>query len=139
MDSAHSGDLVEGHALRVVDQELADLRLRTLTLGSLAIDQVSVAVTSLLRAEQSLAGKVLAREPLVNELAREIDRRAFEALALRQLLSGDLRLTRAISRTVVELQRASDQCRTLARRGAAAMSDQTPSPRRLACPALAVC
>jgi phosphate transport system protein len=117
MDSAHSGDPVEGHTLRVVDQELADLRLRTLNLGSLVIDQVSVAVTSLLRAEQSLAEKVLAREPRVNELAREIDRRAFETLALRQLVAGDLRLARAISRIVVELQRASDECRKLARIG----------------------
>ena len=48
MDSVRSGDPVEGHTLRVLDQALADLRLRTLTLGSLVTDQVSVAVNSLL-------------------------------------------------------------------------------------------
>lgn len=78
MDSAHNADPADRHTLRVVDQALADLRLRTLNLGSLVIDQVSVAVSSLLRAEQSLAEKVRAPEPLVNELARGIDRRAFE-------------------------------------------------------------
>ena len=41
---------------------------------------------------------MLAREPRVNELARDIDHRAFETIALRQLVAGDLRLARAISR-----------------------------------------
>ena len=128
MDSARSGDPVEGHTLRVVDQALADLRLRTLTLGSLVIDQVSAASNSLLRADHSLADKVLARGPRVNELARDIDHRAFETVALRQLVAGDLRLARAISRIVVDLQRAGDECKKLARIGVRLHAVPSPEP-----------
>ena len=128
MDSVRSGDPVEGHTLRVVDQALADLRLRTLTLGSLVIDQVSVAVNSLLMADRLFADKVLAREPRVNEWAREIDHRAFETIALRQLVAGDLRLARAISRIVVDLERAGDECKKLARIGVRLHAGPSPEP-----------
>jgi phosphate transport system protein len=112
----------------VVDQALADLRLRTIALGSLVTDQLNVVVNSLLRADYALAEKVLAREPLVNQLAREIDHRAFETLALRQLVAGDLRLARAISRIVVELQRIGDECLRLARVGVRLHSAPLPDP-----------
>ncbi|MGH8253438.1 MAG: phosphate signaling complex protein PhoU [Steroidobacteraceae bacterium] len=115
MDSTRSGDPVEGHTLRSVDQALADLRLRTLVLGSLVMDQVDAAASALLTGERDAAEKVLAREPRVNELTRQIDHRAFEAIALRQLVAVDLRLARAISRIVVDLERAGDECKKLAR------------------------
>ena len=115
MDSVRSGDPVEGHTLHSVDQALADLRSRTLVLGSLVMDQVGAAAKALLAGERGFAEKVLAREPRVNELARQIDQRALEAIALRQLVAVDLRLARAISRIVVDLERAGDECKKLAK------------------------
>jgi len=117
VDGVSSGDPVEGHTLRAVDQALGDLRLRTIVLGTLVIDQVSVAVGSLLEGDRALAEKVLEREVRVNAMARHIDRRAFECIALRQLVAGDLRLARAITRIVVDLERAGDESKRLARIG----------------------
>jgi len=128
MDSARSGDPAEGHTLRVVDQALADLRMRTITLGSLVIDQLGVVVNALLRADHALAERVLARAPLVVQVAQEIDHRAFETLALRQLVAGDLRLARAITRIVVELQRVGDECLRLARTGERLHTASLPDP-----------
>ena len=60
---------------------------------------------------------MLARQPRVNELAREIDHRAFEAIALRRLVAGDLRLARSITRIAVDLERAGDERKQLTRIG----------------------
>lgn len=104
MDSVRRGDPVEGHTLRAVDHPLANLRLWTLTLGCLIMEQISAAASSLLKADRALAERVFVGAPRVNELARQIDQRAFEAIAPRQLVAGDLRLARAISRIVVDLE-----------------------------------
>ena len=127
-----SGDPVEGHTLRAVDQALSDLRLRTLTLGSLVIEQVHAAAASLLSGTRSQAQRVLEREPQVNEMSRDIDHRVFEAIALRQLVAGDLRLARAISRIVIELERVGDECKKLARIALRLQPEATAEPLKVA-------
>jgi phosphate transport system protein len=117
VDGVVSGDPVEGHTLKAVDQALGDLRLRTVLLGALVIEQVSAAASALLAADRALAAKVLEREASVTAMARHIDHRAFECIALRQLVAGDLRLARAIARIVVDLEGAGEEGGQLARIG----------------------
>jgi len=117
VDGVVSGDPVEGHTLKAVDQALGDLRLRTVVLGTLVIEQVSAAAGSLLTADRVLAEKVLEREASVTAMARHIDHRAFECIALRQLVAGDLRLARAIARIVFDLEGAGAESRELAQIG----------------------
>ena len=114
MNTAINSDPVEGHTSRTLDNALAELRLSTVSMGGLVIDQVSTAVRALLNADALAAAQVLQREPQVNQLEQVIDREAFQLIALHQLVAGDLRLVRAISRVIHELERAGDEAKKIA-------------------------
>jgi len=114
MNSVIDGDPTEGHTSKTLDYALSELRLCTVSMGGLVIDQVSTAVRALLDSDKEAAGQVLEREVRVNDLEQQIDRDAFELLALHQLVAGDLRLVRAISRIIRELERAGDEARKIA-------------------------
>lgn len=115
MDTVLDGDPTEGHTARALDHALASLRLRTVAMGGLVIDQVGTAVRALLGAEPNGAERVLLRESDINQACRTIDHEAFEVIALHQLVAGDLRFVRAISRVVVELERVGDEAKKIAR------------------------
>lgn len=108
------GDPAEGHTSKLLDHTLAELRLSAVAMGGLVIDQVGTAVRALLHAERAAAQQVLSREFKVNELERSIDREAFQLIALHQPVAGDLRLVRAVSRIVHELERAGDEAKKIA-------------------------
>lgn len=115
MDTVSDGDPTEGHTAKALDQALAELRLRAVSMGGLVIDQVSTAMRALLGGDTDAAQLVLARETRINELNRRIDREAFQLIALHQLVAGDLRFVRAISRVIVDLERVGDEAKKIAR------------------------
>ena len=115
MTSMSSGDRSEGHTLKALDQALTELRLHALNMGGLVIDQVSCAARALLKGDVELARLVVEREQQVNEFDRLVDREAFELIALRQPVAGDLRTARAISRAIIELERVGDEAKKIAR------------------------
>lgn len=108
-------DPVEGHTAKAFDAALSDLRLQIVSMGGLVIEQVSAAVHALLDGNASLAQTVLAREDRVNELERFVDREAFRLIALHQPMAGDLRMAKAASRITVELERAGDEAKKIAK------------------------
>ena len=110
-----SPDPIEGHTARAFDTALAELRLHVVAMGGLAIDQVSTAVRALLDGDATLARVVLTREPQINEFERDIDREAFRLIALHQPVAGDLRMTKAVTRITVELERVGDEAKKIAR------------------------
>jgi phosphate transport system protein len=110
-----SADRAEGHTFTPFDQAFSGLRLHALSMGGLVIDQVGSATRALLDGDRDLAARVIEREQTVNRMAREIDREAFELTARHHPVAGDLRLTRAISRVAVDLERAGDEAKKIAR------------------------
>jgi phosphate transport system protein len=115
MTSLHPSDPAEGHTAKVFDAALSELRLNVITMGGLATDQVATAVRALLECDTELAQVVLARESQLNDLERTIDREAFRVIALHQPVAGDLRMAKAVSRIVVELERVGDESKKIAR------------------------
>lgn len=115
MNSLLDGDPTEGHTARGLDQALSELRLRAVAMGGLVIDQVGTAVRALLAEDTEAAQLVLIREARVNDFEHRIDREAFELIALHQLVAGDLRFVKAISRVIVELERVGDESKKIAR------------------------
>jgi phosphate transport system protein len=115
MNIGGGSDPVEGHTAKAFDAALSDLRLQIVSMGGLVIEQVSAAVRALLEGNASLAQTVLAREERVNELERFVDREAFRLIALHQPMAGDLRMAKAASRITVELERAGDEAKKIAR------------------------
>lgn len=114
MNSAIDTDPTEGHTSRSLDHELSELRLSTVSMGGLVIDQVTTAMRALLNADGDAAQQVLMRETQVDQLEHRIDRDAFRLIALHQLVAGDLRLVRAIARVIHELERAGDEAKKIA-------------------------
>jgi len=114
MNTSINSDPTEGHISKSLDHALSELRLGTVIMGGLVIDQVSTAVRALLNGDKAAAQQVLDREIQVNQMEHRIDREAFEMLALHQLVARDLRLVRAISRIIRELERAGDEARKIA-------------------------
>ena len=115
MNTLTSSDPAEGHTARAFDAALSELRLHVVAMGGLVIDQVATAVRALLDGDDSLAQVVLARESRVNDLERNVDREAFRLMALHQPVAGDLRMAKAVSRMTVELERAGDESKKIAR------------------------
>ncbi|HTE43455.1 MAG TPA: phosphate signaling complex protein PhoU, partial [Steroidobacteraceae bacterium] len=108
-------DPVEGHTAKALDTALTEVRLHAVSLGGLVIDQVSMAMRSLLEGDRALADVVIEREDRVNQLERSVDHEAFAFMARYQPMAGDLRLIKAIWRIAVELERAGDEAKKIAR------------------------
>ena len=111
----HTPDPAEGHTTKVFDTALTGLRLHVVSMGGLAIDQVATAVRALLEGDADLAKLVLTRETQLNDFERTIDREAFRVIALHQPMAGDLRMAKAVSRIVVELERVGDEAKKIAK------------------------
>lgn len=125
-----SPDPVEGHTARAFDTALAELRMHVVSMGGLAIDQVSTAVRALLDSDATLADIVLAREPQLNKFERDIDSEAFRLIALHQPVAGDLRMAKAVTRITVELERVGDESKKIARFAARLTKGDPPGPVR---------
>lgn len=126
--SIEQPDPVEGHTAKAFDAALSDLRLQLVAMGGLVIDQVSSATRALLDGDSSLAQLVLSREAKVNELERFVDREAFRLIALHQPVAGDLRMAKAASRITVELERAGDEAKKIAKFAARLATGEPPGP-----------
>lgn len=125
-----SPDPVEGHTAKAFDTALGELRLHVVSMGGLAIDQVSTAVRALLDTDATLAEIVLARESQLNKFERDIDREAFRLIALHQPVAGDLRMAKAVTRITVELERVGDESKKIARFAARLVTGDPPGPVR---------
>jgi phosphate transport system protein len=121
-------DPVEGHTAKAFDAALSELRLQLVAMGGLVIDQVASATRALLDGDSSLAQLVLSREEKVNELERYVDREAFRLIALHQPVAGDLRMAKAASRITVELERAGDEAKKIAKFAARLASGEPHGP-----------
>jgi len=121
-------DPVEGHTAKAFDAALADLRLQIVGMGGLVIDQVSAAVRALLDSDATVADLVLSREEKVNELERFVDREAFRLIALHQPMASDLRMAKAASRITVELERAGDEAKKIAKFAARVATGEPQGP-----------
>lgn len=126
--SIEQPDPVEGHTAKAFDAALSELRLQLVTMGGLVIDQVSTATRAVLDGDSSLAQLVLSREERVNELERFVDREAFRLIALHQPVAGDLRMAKAASRITVELERAGDEAKKIAKFAARLASGEPLGP-----------
>jgi phosphate transport system protein len=110
-----SPEPTEGHIYSAFDSALGALRLKVLEMGGLVVDQVSTAVQALLDGDRLAAETVLEREAQVNDYEQAIERSTVELLARQAPVANDLRVIVAIGRTVVDLERAGDEAKKIAR------------------------
>ena len=111
--------------------ELAELRARVLEMGALVQKAIQFSVESLqgtsVTAAADATTEVIERiEPKVNELHREIDRRALDLIALQQVMAVDLRFVTAATRIGSDLERMSDRAVNIARRVISILTNPNP-------------
>jgi phosphate transport system protein len=107
-------DLTEGHTVKGYDVDLAGLRIRLLEMGGLVLDQLQRAVSALVRADETAARAVLAREQQVNDYDLRIDEDSIALIARRQPMASDLRAIISIARAVSDVERVGDEAKKIA-------------------------
>jgi phosphate transport system protein len=101
---------------RHFEEELEQVKQKTLRLGSLVEDMVERAVTSLVDSDSQLAEETIAFDDKVDHLEVEIEGDCLRLLALHQPAAGDLRFITTAMKIITDLERMADQAVNISER-----------------------
>jgi phosphate transport system protein len=104
------------HTVRSFSQDLEDLTGDIARMGGLAEDMLSDAIQAIATRDMALAETVVARDPQVDNLQIEAEKKILRLLALRQPLARDLRQTISALKIASELERVADLAKSIAKR-----------------------
>ncbi len=119
---------LDQHISRHFNEELEHIKTELLTMGGLVETQLRDAVTALLEADSELAQQVIVREDTIDAMEVKIDEDCTTIIARRQPAASDLRMIRATSRAVADLERIGDEAKKIAKM-AILLCDEGSSPR----------
>ncbi len=103
------------HISQQFNAELEDLRNRVLAMGGLVEQQLTDAVTAMVKGDIVLAERVIASDARVNAMEVSIDEECAQVIARRQPTASDLRLIVAVIKTITDLERMGDKAEHIAR------------------------
>lgn len=103
------------HISKQFNEELEVLRNRVLAMGGLVEQQITDAVTSMVKSDVVLAERVIANDARVNAMEVGIDEECTRVIARRQPTASDLRLIIAVIKTITDLERMGDKAEHIAR------------------------
>ena len=104
------------HTVRSFSADLEDLSGDLARMGGLAEDMLSDAIQAISTRDLALADTVVARDPQVDSLQVEAEKKILRLLALRQPLARDLRQTISALKIAAELERIGDLAKNIAKR-----------------------
>jgi phosphate transport system protein len=104
------------HIVSSYDADLQSLRRRITEMGGVAEKMLSDAIDALVRREVPLAQTVIAADPRLDVLQREIEETAILTIARRQPLAVDLRETISAIRVSGDLERIGDLAKNITKR-----------------------
>ena len=104
------------HTVRSFSQDLEELSGDLARMGGLAEDMLSDAIQAIVGRDLALAETVVARDPQVDNLQVEVEKKILRLLALRQPLARDLRQTISALKIAAELERIGDLAKNIAKR-----------------------
>jgi phosphate transport system protein len=108
--------MVDHHTAKAFDVDLQDLARMVAEMGGLAEKQIADAVDALARRDGKLAQRVVALDPSVDALQREIEERGILTIARRQPMAVDLRDIVGALRVSNDLERIGDLAKNIAKR-----------------------
>ncbi|KGK89883.1 PhoU family transcriptional regulator [Desulfosporosinus sp. HMP52] len=97
------------------DHELEDLRLKILTLGKMAEQQIALAVNSLMNQDLELANSIVVKDLELNDLRADIEETCILLIATQQPFARDLRKLVAGFKISIYLERMGDLAVDLAK------------------------
>ncbi len=104
------------HTVKAYDKELDTLERRIAEMGGIAEKMVIDAMDALGNADTALAHQVIATDPRLNSLQREIEDLAVMTIARRQPVAVDLRELIGAIRIAGDLERVGDLAKNIAKR-----------------------
>jgi phosphate transport system protein len=108
--------MADHHTAKAFDVDLQDLARMVAEMGGLAEKQIAESVDALARRDGKLAQRVVALDPSVDALQREIEERAILTIARRQPMAVDLREIVGALRVSNDLERIGDLAKNIAKR-----------------------
>ena len=114
------------HTAKAFDVDLQELNRMIAEMGGLAEKLVSDSVDALVRRDTDAAQRVVAMDPNIDALQREIEEKAVLTIARRQPMAVDLREIVGAMRVAIDIERMGDLAKNMAKRVAALESDFQP-------------
>jgi phosphate transport system protein len=94
--------------MTIFEDELSDLKVQILKMGSMVEEAISRSIKSLVERNSALAHQVLENEARINSYDVNIDEECIRLIALRQPTAGDLRFITTAMKITTDLERMGD-------------------------------
>jgi phosphate transport system protein len=114
------------HTAKAFDTDLQDITRKVAEMGGLVERQIGDAVTALADRDLELGERVMAADPLIDGLQREIEEKAVLTIARRQPMAVDLREIVGAMRVANDLERIGDHAKHIGKRVVALDGDFYP-------------
>ena len=108
--------MMNEHTTKAFDVDLQELTRKVAEMGGLAEKEISDAVQALTRRDGDLAKRVVAADPTIDALQREIEEKGILTIARRQPMAVDLREVVCALRVANDLERIGDLAKNIAKR-----------------------
>ena len=114
------------HTAKAFDTDLQEISRKVAEMGGLVEQQITDAVTSLVERDPEQAERVIATDPTIDNLQREIEEKSVLTIARRQPMAVDLREIVGAMRLCNDLERIGDHAKHIAKRVVALDGDFYP-------------
>jgi phosphate transport system protein len=104
------------HTVKAFDEDITRLRGLIAEMGGLAEVAIAESLDALVRGDEALAEKVVARDKRMDALEMEVDKLAVRIIALRAPMADDLREVIAALKIAGVLERIGDYSKNIAKR-----------------------
>jgi phosphate transport system protein len=94
--------------MSVFQDELNDLKVKILKMGSLVEEAIGKAIQALVERDSALAHQVIEQDARINTFDVEVDEECIRLIALRQPTAGDLRFITTAMKITTDLERMGD-------------------------------
>jgi phosphate transport system protein len=108
--------MMNEHTAKAFDSDLQELSRSIGEMGGLAEREIADAIQALTRRDTALAMRVVASDPTIDALQREIEEKAILTIARRQPMAIDLREIVAALRVANDLERIGDLAKNIGKR-----------------------
>ncbi|MCX8504040.1 MAG: phosphate signaling complex protein PhoU [Beijerinckiaceae bacterium] len=104
------------HTVRAYDDELMEIGRKITEMGGIAETMLANAIQSLVKGDTELAQRVIATDPKLDVLEREIEEKAILTIARRQPMAIDLRALVSAIRIASDIERIGDLAKNVGKR-----------------------
>jgi len=119
--------MMNEHTAKAFDSDLQDLTRKVSEMGGLAEREIADSIQALTHRDLELAMRVIASDPTVDALQREIEEKAILTIARRQPMAIDLREIVGALRVANDLERIGDLAKNIGKRVNALEGDFQPT------------